>query len=77
MYQWKPGLADGLFVKDGKLYGVSTGEEPELNFPVNDSEYMVKSDLGKIAFNKDRNGKVISYTYTKHDRQKVRAIKIK
>jgi hypothetical protein len=77
VYQWKPGLADTLFVKDGKLFGVSTGEEPELNFPINDSEYMIKSDLGKIVFNKDRNGKVIAYTYMKYDGQKVHAIKIK
>jgi len=77
LYQWKKNLFDSLFVKDGKLYSVVGGEEPEENFPVNDSEYMTKDDFGRVKFNMDRNGKVISYTYTKHDGQKVKAIKIK
>jgi hypothetical protein len=77
VYQWKKDLFDSVFVIGGNLYSAAAGESPQLNFAVNDSEYMTKYDLGRVRFNHDRSGKVTSYTYTRHDGQKVTATKVK
>lgn len=77
VYQWKPGMADTVFVRDGKLYDVMTGSSEAQSFPVNDSEYMSKTDLGKVIFGRDATGKVSYYTYVITDGQRVRVPKVK
>jgi hypothetical protein len=77
VYQLTRNDADTLFVKDGKLFSIGQGGDPQLNFPVDDSEYMEKDDFGRVVFNKDSKGKVNSYTYLKYDGQKIHARKIK
>jgi len=77
VYQWRTGLADTITVRAGKLYSRTTSETAELNFPVNDSEYMTKNDFGRIAFETDLKGNVTGYIYTTYDGQKIHAKKIK
>ena len=78
VYQWKDGFADTVFVKDGKLYERFTNEEPTLNFPVSDSEYMEKHDLSRVVYNnRDKNGKVAFYTFIRSDGQRFRVPKMK
>ena len=77
IYQWKSNMADTFFVKDGKLYDAMTDSPPTLTFPVSDSEYMSKSDFGKVIFGRDANGKVSHYTYVLTNGQRMRVPKVK
>ena len=77
VYKWKDGALDTVFVKDGKLYDKFPNEQPALNYPVSDSEYMVKHDLGRIVYKKDKNGKVAYYTFIRSDGQRIRIPKLK
>ena len=77
VYQLKPSVADTVFVKDGKLHEAFTGENPSIDFPVNDSEYMVKDDLSRIIFGRDTKGKISSYTYVRYDGQRFKALKLR
>jgi hypothetical protein len=63
-------------VRGGKLFSSSTGETSEQNFLINDSEYMTKNDLGRVAFQTDSKGKVKGYVYTTFDGQKIHAKKM-
>lgn len=78
VYKWKDGAADTVFVKDGKLYDRFPNDEPTLNYPVNDSEYMVKHDLSRVVYNnRDKNGKVAYYTFIRSDGQRIQVPKVK
>jgi hypothetical protein len=77
IYQWKPNMADTFFVKDGKLYDAMTDSPATPSFPVSDSEYMSKSDLGRVIFGRNAKGKVSYYTYVLTDGQRVRIPKVK
>jgi hypothetical protein len=77
IYHWMPNMADTFFVKDGQLYDTIIDSPPSHSFPVSDSEYMSKSDLGTVIFGRDDSGKVTYYTYALTDGQKVRVPKVK
>ncbi len=77
VYQLNSSTADTVFIKDGKLYEAFTGENPSIDFPVNDSEYMVKDDLGRIIFGRDLKGKISYFTLVRYDGQRLKAPKVR
>jgi hypothetical protein len=75
-YQINSREVDTVFTKDGKLFDKSGGDAV-LNFPVNDNEYMINGDLGRLSFGKDCKGVVSYYTITNQDGQSWKCPKIK
>lgn len=77
VYQFVPSYADTFFVKDKKLYYAGTGDKPQLLFPVNEYEYMIKTDLLRVVFGRDANGKVAYYYMVRPDGQRIKVPKVK
>ncbi|MBS1600555.1 MAG: hypothetical protein JST75_20175 [Bacteroidetes bacterium] len=77
IYQVISSFADTFFVKDKKLYYAGTGGVPQLLFPVNESEYMVKDDLVRVIFGRNPDGKVGYYYMVRPDGQKIKVPKVK
>ncbi len=72
MYRWSPSSVDTIFVRNGRLYGAMTGEEPELNIPINDSTFGTEHEFGSIIFGRDATGKISHYTFVRCDGQRLR-----
>lgn len=77
VYQFNSSTADTVFVKDGKLYEAFTDQKPSIDFPINDSEYMVKDDLGRIIFGRIPKGKISYYTFVRYDGQRFKVPKVR
>ena len=68
--------ADTILLINGNLYDAQTGNGRNKMFPLNDSTFIWKDDLGKVIFGKDANGKVNHYTYIFNDGQRIRVSKL-
>jgi hypothetical protein len=75
-YEWRPGLVETVFVKDGKLWSELDGEKDEY-FPLGSDTFFVKSALGTSAFSRDTQGHVIGSTCHTADGQEIHVKKIK
>jgi len=69
--------ADTILLINGNLYDAQTGNGRNKMFPLNDSTFIWKDDLGKVIFGKDANGKVNHYTYVFNDGQRINIPKVK
>ena len=69
--------ADTISLINGSLYDAQTGNGRNKMFPLNDSTFIWKDDLGKVIFGKDANGKVNHYTYVFNDGQRINIPKVK
>jgi ketosteroid isomerase-like protein len=75
-YEWRPGLVETVFVKDGKLWSELDGQKDEY-FPLGSDTFFVKSALGTSAFHRDAQGHVIGSTCYVADGQEIHIKKIK
>lgn len=75
-YEWRPGLVETVFVKDGKLWSELDGEKDEY-FPLGSDTFFVKSALATSAFLRDAQGHVIGETCHIADGQEIHIKKIK
>ena len=75
-YEWRPGLVETVFVKDGKLWSELDGEKDEY-FPLGSDTFFVKSALGTSAFSRDAQGHVTGSTCHIADGQEIHVKKIK
>jgi ketosteroid isomerase-like protein len=75
-YEWRPGMVETVFVKDGKLWSELDGEKDEY-FPLGSDTFFVKSALGTSAFYRDPQGHVIGSTCHTADGQEIHVKKIK
>jgi ketosteroid isomerase-like protein len=75
-YESRPGSADTVTVKDGKLWSQVGGDEQEY-LPLGSETFFVKDDLGSVTFSRDAQGRVTGYTYHRADGQELHDKKIK
>ncbi len=75
-YEWRPGLVETVFVKDGKLWS-QIGKNVDEYLPLGADTFFIKSDLGASAFSRDAQGHVIGSTYHRDDGQEIHVKKIK
>lgn len=75
-YEWRPGLVETVFLRDGKLWSRLEGDE-DAYLALGPDTFFIKSDLGTSQFSRDAQGHVTGYTYHRIDGQEIHVKKIR
>lgn len=68
-YELAPTFSIQISVREGKIFGVATGQPEVQLFPYSKNAFFLKVVKAEIIFNKDENGKVTSLTLHQNGRQ--------
>lgn len=76
-YAWASGLVNTLNREGGRLMSQWRATGPKIEeFPLNDTTFFARDDLGVLIFKKDNAGRVTHYIYRRADGQEFRANRI-
>ncbi len=76
-YAWASGLVNTLNREGGRLMSQWRATGPKIEqFPLNDTTFFARDDLGVVIFKKDNAGRVTHYIYRRADGQEFRANRI-
>lgn len=77
VYQWPKQVYDTVRIEKNHLVEYVKGEQPVINYALNDSTFFVKNDLTTIVFEKNDSGRITHLSWLHPDGQRISIPKVK